>query len=85
MKTIDQIKTKITVSQELKDKQKEYRKTKKAILKTLETDPKNIPQIADENVIACPSSKIECVLEKTLPPLEPVRKEKRYHLLLDIF
>lgn len=48
MKTVDQIKTKITVSQELKDKQKEYRKTKKAILKTLETGPKSIPQIADE-------------------------------------
>jgi predicted transcriptional regulator len=48
MKTINQVKDKIIVSQELKDKQKEYRQIKKAILKTLETGPKNIPQIAVE-------------------------------------
>ncbi len=52
MKTIDQIKNKISVSQELKEQQKEYRQIKKAILKSLETEPKSIPQIAEETGIS---------------------------------
>jgi len=46
MKTIDQIKGKITVSPEVKEKQKEYRQIRKSILKELEEGPKSIPDIA---------------------------------------
>jgi predicted Rossmann fold nucleotide-binding protein DprA/Smf involved in DNA uptake len=47
-KTIDYIKKKRTVSEEVKEKRKEFARIKKLILKTLETEPKNIPQIAKE-------------------------------------
>ncbi len=47
-KTIDYIKKKRTVSEEVKEKRKEFARVKKLILKTLETEPKNIPQIAKE-------------------------------------
>ncbi len=47
-KTIDYIKKKRTVSEEVKEKRKEFARIKKLILKTLETEPKTIPQIAKE-------------------------------------
>ena len=47
-KTIDIIKKARTVSEELKAKRKEFADIKKLILKSLETEPKTIPQIADE-------------------------------------
>jgi predicted Rossmann fold nucleotide-binding protein DprA/Smf involved in DNA uptake len=48
-KTIDYIKEKRTVSEELKEKRKEFARIKKLILKSLESEPKTIPQIAQEN------------------------------------
>ncbi|KPK85408.1 MAG: hypothetical protein AMS27_07335 [Bacteroides sp. SM23_62_1] len=48
-KTIDYIKNKITVSEELKEKRKEFARIKKLILKSLESEPKTIPRIAEEN------------------------------------
>ncbi|MFC2101353.1 hypothetical protein ACFLRZ_05940 [Bacteroidota bacterium] len=48
MKTIDIIKEKKTVSENAKEKRKEYAKIKKLILKSLESEPKTIPQIAEE-------------------------------------
>lgn len=47
-KTIDIIKKTRTVSEELKAKRKEYADIKKQILKSLEPEPKTIPQIAAE-------------------------------------
>ena len=47
MKTIDQIKDKITVSPEIKEKQKEYRQIRKSILKNLEEGSKSIPDLAE--------------------------------------
>jgi len=47
-KTIDYIKQKRTVSEDLKEKRKEFVRIKKLILKALETEPKSIPQIAQE-------------------------------------
>jgi len=48
MKTIDIIKEKRTVSEAVKEKRKEFTKIKKLILKALESEPKTIPQIAEE-------------------------------------
>ena len=45
-KTIDYIKQKRTVSEDVKEKRKEFARIKKLILKALETEPKSIPQIA---------------------------------------
>jgi predicted transcriptional regulator len=47
-KTIDIIKKKREVPQEVKDNIKAFTKIKKLILKTLETEPKSVPQIAKE-------------------------------------
>jgi len=47
-KTIDIIKKKREVPQEVKDNIKAFTKIKKMILKTLETEPKSVPQIAKE-------------------------------------
>ncbi|MBI9055856.1 MAG: winged helix-turn-helix transcriptional regulator [Bacteroidales bacterium] len=47
-KTIDIIKKKREVPQEVKDNIKAFTKIKKQILKTLETEPKSVPQIAKE-------------------------------------
>ena len=48
-KTIDYIKEKRTVPEELTKKRKEYTRIRKLILKSLETEPKTIPQIARES------------------------------------
>jgi predicted Rossmann fold nucleotide-binding protein DprA/Smf involved in DNA uptake len=48
-KTIDHIKEKRTVSEELTKKRKEFTRIRKLILKSLETEPKTIPQIAQES------------------------------------
>jgi len=48
-KTIDHIKEKRTVSEELTKKRKEFTRIRKLILKSLETEPKTIPQIARES------------------------------------
>ncbi len=48
-KTIDHIKEKRTVSEELTKKRKEFTGIRKLILKSLETEPKTIPQIAQES------------------------------------
>lgn len=47
-KTIDIIKKTRTVSDGLKAKRKEFTDIKKLILKSLESGPKSIPQIAEE-------------------------------------
>jgi predicted transcriptional regulator len=47
-KTIDIIKKKREVPQEVKDNIKAFTKIKKLILKTLESEPKSVPQIAKE-------------------------------------
>jgi len=47
-KTIDIIKKTRTVSEKLKQEQKEYRSFDKPILKALKDGPKTIPQIAKE-------------------------------------
>ena len=47
-KTIDHIKEKRTVSEEVKEKRKEDNRINKLILKALESGPKTIPQIAKE-------------------------------------
>ena len=47
-KTIDIIKQKRKVSESVKEKMKEFNRIKKLILKTLETEEKTIPQIAQE-------------------------------------
>lgn len=47
-KTVDHMKQKMTVSQEVKDKVKSFNKIKKLILKAIEEDSKTIPQIAKE-------------------------------------
>lgn len=47
-KTIDIIKQKRTVSEEVKEKRKEFVRIKKLILKALETEEKTIPQISKE-------------------------------------
>ena len=47
-KTIDIIKETRSVSEELKAKRKEFADIKKLILKSLESEPKTIPQIATE-------------------------------------
>ncbi len=47
-KTIDIIKEKRKVSQEVKDKIKSFNHIRKSILKCLETEQKTIPQIAAE-------------------------------------
>ena len=48
VKTIDVIKKKRSVSDETKQKHKEYNRIKKLILKSLEPEAKTIPQIAAE-------------------------------------
>ncbi len=47
-KTIDQIKKKRVVPEEVKNKVKEFNRTKKAILNALKTNPRSIPEIAAE-------------------------------------
>ena len=47
-KSIDHIKEKRTVSEEVKEKRKEDNRINKLILKALESGPKTIPQIAKE-------------------------------------
>jgi len=47
-KTIDIIKETRTVSEALKAKRKEFADIKKLILKSLESEPKTIPQISEE-------------------------------------
>ena len=47
-KTIDIIKQKRTVPEEVKEKRKEFVRIKKLILKALETGEKTIPQISKE-------------------------------------
>lgn len=47
-KTIDIIKQKREVSQDVKDNMKAFNKIKRAILKALEEEPKSVPQIAKE-------------------------------------
>ena len=47
-KTIDHIKKIRTVSDETKAKRKEFNRIKKLIVKTLEPEPKTIPQLAKE-------------------------------------
>ncbi len=51
-KTIDHIKEKRTVSEELKEKRKEDNRINKLILKALESGPKTIPRIAGETGLA---------------------------------
>ena len=48
MKTIDKIKEKRTVSEEVKTRLKEFNKIKRTILGALKEKPKSIPQIAEE-------------------------------------
>lgn len=48
MKTIDIIKEKRTVSEEVKEKRKKFAGIKKLILNALKEGPKSIPQIAEE-------------------------------------
>jgi predicted Rossmann fold nucleotide-binding protein DprA/Smf involved in DNA uptake len=48
-KTIDYIKEKRTFSEELTKKRKEFTRIRKLILKSLETEPKTIPQVARES------------------------------------
>lgn len=47
-KTIDIIKKKRTVSDDVKEKMKYFNKIKRQILKSLETSEKTVPQIAEE-------------------------------------
>ncbi len=51
-KTIEIIKKKRTVSDELKAKQKEYRQLKKPIITALKEGPKTIPQIVEETKLS---------------------------------
>ncbi len=46
--TIDYLKEKMKVPDELQDMLKEYNKLKRTILKTIKTEAKTIPQIAEE-------------------------------------
>ncbi len=47
-KTVNHMKQKMTVSEEVKAKVKAYNKIKKQILKALEEKPKTVPEIAKE-------------------------------------
>ncbi len=47
-KTIEHIKKIRTVSEEVKDKRKEFNRIKKLILTALKSEPKTIPQLAKE-------------------------------------
>ena len=53
-KTIDYIKERRVVSEEVKEKRKEFVRLKKLILKALELGEKSIPEIADETKLALP-------------------------------
>ena len=48
MKTIDQIKQNRVVSEQAKEKRKEYARIKKLILQSLQDGPKTIPDIAEK-------------------------------------
>jgi predicted Rossmann fold nucleotide-binding protein DprA/Smf involved in DNA uptake len=51
-RTIDYIKEKRTVSEEVKNNLKKWNTNKKAVLKSLESESKTIPQITEETGIA---------------------------------
>jgi len=53
-KTIDYIKEKRVVPEEVKEKRKEFVRLKKLILKALEAGDKTIPEIADETKLPLP-------------------------------
>lgn len=53
-KTIDYIKEKRVVSEEVKEKRKEFVRLKKLILKVLESGDKTIPEIANETKLPLP-------------------------------